>query len=157
MNLQSIILAVLSSLLIFSYEPPRPPALDPNKVPFSYDPNLCLSEPFGYAVITAGTTYENNFKVTEIEGNTVTLSITTAQNIVIDPKPYAKLFDPNDPTGKCRIYRYRWRWTTTKNDIGLHYINFRATDDGGAYDERTFLILVKKNQSPVGNMGCNSR
>ena len=157
MNLQSIGLAVMSGFLVFSYEPPRPPVLDPDTVPFHYDPNLCQSEPLDYAVITAGTTYKDDFKVTEPEGNPVILSITSGQNIVIESKPISKLFEPNDPTGRCKIYRYRWQWATTANDIGLHYVNVRVTDDGGAYDERTLLVLVKENQPPNGMMGCHRR
>jgi len=157
MNLQSIVLAVLSGFLIFTYQPPRPPVLDPETVPFSYDPNLCLSEPLGYAVIPAGTTYKNNFKATEPEGKPVTISITTGQNIVIESNPYENRFDPNDPEGKCKIYRYRWHWATTPNDIGLHYVNVRLTDADGAYDERTFLVLVTENQPPAGIMGCHRR
>ena len=107
MNLQSIGLAVMSGFLVFSYEPPRPPVLDPDTVPFHYDPNLCQSEPLDYAVITAGTTYKDDFKVTEPEGNPVILSITSGQNIVIESKPISKLFEPNDPTGRCKIYHYR--------------------------------------------------
>jgi hypothetical protein len=157
MNLQSIVLAVLSGFLVFTYQPSRPPVLNSETVPFSYDPNLCLSEPLGYAVIPAGTTYTNNFKATEPEGKPATISITTGQNIVIESKPYENRFDPNDPQGKCKIYRYRWRWATTPNDIGLHYVNVRLTDAGGAYDERTFLVLVKENQPPAGIMGCHRR
>jgi hypothetical protein len=157
MKLQSIILAVLSSSLVFTYDPPRPPVLDPNTVPFPYDPNLCQSEPLGYAVIAVGTTYKSDFKVTEPEGTHVTLSITTGQNIVIEPKPYAKLFEPNDPQGKCKIYRFRWHWTPTENDIGLHYVNVRVTGATGSYDERTYLILVKKHLQPEGIMGCHKR
>ena len=157
MNLQSMVLAVLSGFLVFTYQPPRPPVLNPETVPFSYDPNLCQSEPLGYAVIVAGTTYENNFKVTEPEGNPITISITTGQNIVIEPKPYFNRFDPNDSLGKCKIYRYRWRWRTTPNDTGLHYVNIRVTDAGGAYDERTFLVLVKENLPPAGIIGCQRR
>ncbi len=157
MKLQSIVLAVLSGFLVFTYDLPRPPVLDPDTVPFHYDPNLCQSEPLGFAVIAAGTTYKNNFKVTEPEGSPVTISITTGQNIVIEPKPYVNLFDPNDSLGKRKIYRYRWRWSTTANDIGLHYVNIRVSDAGGAYDERTFLVLVKENQPPAGIMGCHRR
>ncbi len=157
MNLQSIVLAVLSGFLVFSYEPPRPPVLDPDTVPFHYDPNLCKSQPLGYAVIIAGTTYKDDFKVTEPEGNPVTISITSGQNIVIEPNPYAKLFEPNDPQGKCKIYHFRWHWATTPNDIGLHYVNVRVTDSGGAYDERTFLALVKVNQPLDGMIGCQRR
>ena len=157
MKLQSIILAILSGFLVFAYEPSRPPVLDPDSVPFPYDPNLCQSEPVGYAVIAAGTTYKSDFKVTEPEGTTVTLSITTGQNIVIEPKPYAKLFEPNDPQGKCKIYRFRWRWETTADDIGLHYVNVRVTNASGAYDERTYLILVENNLRPTGTMGCHKR
>jgi len=156
MNLQTIGLAVLLGVLVFKYQPQRLPALDPNTVPFNYDPNLCLSEPFGYAVIPAGTTYENHFKVTEPEGELVTISVTTGQNIVIEAKPYFNLYDPNDSLGISRKYRYRWHWTTTGNDIGLHYVNIRVTDSGGAYDERTFLILVKANQPPA-ILGCERR
>ena len=156
MKLQTICLALLLGFLALKYQPPRPPTLDPNTVPFNYDPNLCLSEPFGYAVIPAGTTYENHFKVTEPEGEPVTISVTTGQNIVIEPKPYFKRYDPNDSLGISRIYRYRWRWTTTENDIGLHYVNIRVTDPEGAYDERTFLVLVKANHPPV-IMGCERR
>ncbi len=157
MNLQSIVLAVLSGFLVFSYEPPRPPVLDPDTVPFHYDLNLCKSQPLGYAVIIAGTTYKDDFKVTEPEGNPVTISITSGQNIVIEPNPYAKLFEPNDPQGKCKIYHFRWHWATTPNDIGLHYVNVRVTDSGGAYDERTFLALVKANQPLDGMIGCQRR
>ena len=157
MNLQTIVLAVLSFCFVFSYDPYRPPVLDPDTVPFHYDPNLCQSEPLGYAVIIAGTTYTDNFKVTEHEGSPVSIFITTGQNIVVEPKPYVKLFDPNDPTGKRKIYRYRWRWATTANDIGLHYVNIRVSDTVGAYDERTFLILVKENQPPEGMVGCHRR
>ncbi len=157
MNLQSIALAVLSGFLVFTYQPPRPPVLDPDTVPFHYDPNLCLSEPLGYAVIPAGTTYKNHFKVTEPEGSPVTISITTGQNIIIESRPYENRFDPNDSLGKCKIYRYRWHWATTPNDIGLHYVNVRVTDAGGAYDERTFLVLVTEKQAPTGIVGCHRR
>ena len=157
MKLQTIVLSVLSGVLVFTYQPPRPPVLDPNTIPFNYDPNLCLSEPLGYAVIRAGTTYENHFKVTEPEGESVTISVTTGQNIVIESKPYFNLYDPNDSLGMSKIYRYRWHWTTTPNDIGLHYVNIRVTDPGGAYDERTFLVLVKEHQPPAGIMGCHRR
>ena len=156
MKLQVIGLAVLLGVLVFKYQPPRPPALNPNTVLFNYDPNLCLSEPFGYAVIPAGTTYENHFKVIEPEGEPVTISVTTGQNIVIEPKPYYKLYDPNDSLAISRIYRYRWHWTTTRNDIGLHYVNIRVADPRGAYDERTFLVLVKANHPPA-IMGCERR
>lgn len=156
MKLQTIGLVFLLGVLALKYQPPRPPTLDPNTVSFNYDHNLCLSEPFGYAIIPVGSTYENNFMVTEPEGEPVTISVTSGQNIVIEPKPYFNRYDPNDSLGISRIYRYRWHWTTTRNDIGLHYVNFRVTDPRGAYDERTFLILVKEVQpSPI--MGCHRR
>ena len=157
MKLQTMSFFFLLAFIAFKYQPPRPPAPDPNTVPFSYDPNLCPSEPLGYAVIPAGTTYENNFKITEPEGEPVTISITTGQNIVIEPRPYFNRYDPNDPLGISKIYRYRWQWKTTRKDIGLHYINIRVTDSGGAYDERTFLVLVKENPPPAGIMGCQRR
>ena len=157
MKLQTISLIFLLGFIAFKYQSPRPPILDPNTVPFSYDPNLCLSEPLGYAVIPAGTIYKNNFKVTEPEGEPVTISITSGQKIVIEPRPYFNRHDPNDPLGISKIYRYRWHWKTTRNDIGLHYVNIRVTDHGGAYDERTFLVLVKEHQPPAGIMGCHRR
>ncbi len=145
MKLQMVSLAVLLSVLACKYQPPQPLTLDRNTVPFNYDPDLCIGEPLGYAVIPAGTTYENHFKVTEPDGDSVTISITTDQDIVIESRPYFNLYDPNDSLGIRKIYCYRWYWTTTQNDIGLHYINIRVTDPGGAYDERTFLVLVKEN------------
>ena len=157
MKLQSISLMLLLGFIAFKYQSPRQPTLDPNTVPFSYDPNLCLGEPLGYAVIPAGTIYKNNVRVTEYEGEPVTVSITSGQKIVIEPRPYFNRHDPNDPLGISKIYRYRWHWKTTRNDMGLHYVNIRVTDPGGAYDERTFLVLVMEHQQPTGIMGCHRR
>lgn len=145
MKLQMVGISVLLCVLACKYQPPQPLTFEPHTVPFNYDPNLCVGEPLGYAVIPAGTTYENHFKVTEPEGDPITISITTGQNIVIEPRPYFNLYDPNDLLGIRKKYRYRWHWTTTQNDIGLHYVNIRVTDPGGAYDERTFLALVTEN------------
>lgn len=157
MKLQTIGLVVFMAVLVFRYEPVRPPALDPDTVPFNYDPNLCLSEPLAYAVIPAGATHEGDFKVTEPEGRPVTIYIIPDRNIVIEPRPYFKRYDPNDPLAISRIYRYHWRWKTTRNDIGLHYVNIRAEDPEGAYDERTFLILVREPEPPAGIIGCRRR
>jgi hypothetical protein len=149
-KLQIVSLAVLLSALACKYQPPQTltldqtPTLDWETVPFDYDSNLCIGEPLGYAVIPAGTTYEGHFKVTEFDGDPVTVSITTDQDIVVESRPYFDLYDPNDSFGIRKIYRYHWRWATTYDDIGLHYVNVRAADPKGAYDERTFLVLVKE-------------
>ena len=132
----------------YDYQPAPSPPLDPNNVPFIYDPNQCLSEPMIALVIRVGTTHTGEIKVNEPDGDPVTITL-DVNDIVINTYPYYDVKDPNDPLGMARIYRYEWNWTPTINDAGLHYVNVKVSDPYDAYDERTMIVLVKENRPPV--------
>ena len=135
------------SLILCALMQPAPP-LGPNDVPFVYDPNQCLSEPMAALIIPVGSTHTGEIKVTEPDGDPVTI-ILSDENITVDTEPFYDIKDPNDELGMARIYRYAWQWTPTIYDKGLHYINVRVSDPYEAFDERTMIILVKENQPPV--------
>ena len=144
-----MIVGLLLSAIVFGYQPIPYPPLDPNEVPFTYDPNQCLSEPMASLIIRVGETHVGEIKVTEPDGDPVTISLSN-ENIAIDAEPFYDAKDPNDNEGIARIYRFAWQWTPSIYEVGLHYVNVRASDPYGyPFDERTMIILVKENQAPV--------
>ena len=141
--IKTIILSLLFCALTFSYQPIPYPPLDPNEVPFTYDPNQCSSEPMIALIIRVG-----EMKVTEPDGEPVTVTL-DVNGVTVEIEPYYDVKDPNDELGMARLYRFAWQWTPTIYDKGLHYINIRVSDPYEAFDERTMIILVKENQPPV--------
>ena len=132
----------------YDYQPTPSPPLDPNDVPFIYDPNQCLSEPMIALIIRVGSTHVGEIKVNEPDGDPVTITL-DVNDIVVGSSPYYDVKDPNDPLGMGRIYRFQWSWTPTVNNVGLHYVNVKVADSYDAYDERTMIVLVKENRPPV--------
>ena len=143
-----IMVSLILCTLVFGYQPPPAPSLDPNDAPFIYDPNQCLSEPMIALIIRIGDTHNGEIEVTEPDGDPVTITL-DVNNITVDTVPYYNEKDPNDPLGMARIYRYEWSWTPTVDDIGLHYVNVKVSDPYNAFNERTMIILVKENRPPV--------
>jgi len=144
--IKTAIAITILSLMLLSYQPTPAPSLD--YVPFAYDPNQCLSEPMIALIIRVGATHTGEIKVTEPDGDPVTITL-DVNDIVVNSTPYYDAKDPNDPLGMARIYRYEWSWTPTLNDVGLHYVNVKVSDQYEAFDERTMIVLVKENQPPV--------
>lgn len=144
--IKTAVVSLMLCLLLFAYEPTPAPPVDPNESPFIFDPNQCVSVPMVALIIQAGSTHIGEIKVIEPDGDVVTI---TANNIMIDSIPFHNAKDPNDVLGLGRIYHFRWEWVTTIDDIGLHYINIRVSDNYNAFDERTMVILVKENRPPV--------
>lgn len=146
MMVRTGIAVLILSTMLFAYSPtPAPPLSD---APFIYDPNQCLSEPMIALIIRVGETYGGEIKITEPDGDPVTISL-DFNDIVVNSTPYYNIKDPNDPLGMARIYLYEWSWTPTVDNMGLHYINVRVSDQYSAFDERTMIILVKENRPPV--------
>lgn len=145
------IISLIFCALVFGYEPTPAPPLDPNDVPFVYDPNLCPSEPISALVLPVGIGYIGQLKVTEPDGEPVSIIFSKsgdeASGIVVDEVPYYDIKDPNDDLGMARKYHFNWYWTP--DVLGVHYVNVRVSDPYGAVDERTMVILVKENQPPV--------
>ena len=147
-----VVVSLILCVLLLGYQPTPSPPLDPNDVPFIYDPNQCPSDPMIALIIKVGSTHIGQIKVNEPDGDPVTISLITGDEdsgIIIESDPFYDAKDPNDPLKMGRIYRFEWQWTPTINDIGLHYINVRVSDQYDAFDERTMIILVKENQPPV--------
>ena len=147
-----MVTGLILCVLMFSYQPTPSPPLDPNDVPFIYDPNQCPSEPMIALIIRVGSAHVGEIKVTEPDGDPVTISLMNGDSesgIIVDSNPYYNEKDPNDPLGMARIYRFTWRWTPAIDDAGLHYINVRVSDQYYAFDERTMIVLVKENRPPV--------
>lgn len=144
---RAVVILILSTLL-FGFQPTPAPPLDPNDAPFIYDPNQCLSEPMIALIIRVGETHTGEIKITEPDGDPVTISL-DVNDVIVSSYPYYDAKDPNDPLGMARIYHYEWSWTPTIDDVGLHYINIRVSDQYDAFDERTMIVLVKENQPPV--------
>lgn len=144
------ITSLILCMLLFSYEPAPSPPLDPNDVPFIYDPNQCLSEPMIALIIRVGELHTGELKVTEPDGDPVTI-ILDVNNVIVGSIPTSVVKDPNDPEGIAIIYYYEWSWAPTAADVGLHYINIYVTDPYTVdnSDERTMIILVKENRPPV--------
>lgn len=143
-----MLVSVILCALLFSYQPTPAPPLNPNDVPFIYDPNQCPSEPMIALIIRVGSAHVGEIEVTEPDGEPVTISLLPG-DITVDAIPYYDVKDPNDPLGMARIYRFNWRWTPAIADAGLHYVNVRVSDQYDAFDERTMIILVKENRPPV--------
>ena len=149
---KTMITGLMLCVLLFGYQPMPSPPLDPNDVPFIYDPNQCPSDPMIALIIQIGSTYIGEIKVTEPDGDPVTISLITGDEdsgIIIESDPFYDVKDPNDELGMARIYRFEWRWMPTIYDIGLHYVNVRVSDQYDAFDERTMIVLVKENRPPV--------
>lgn len=155
----TIVILILCALL-FGYQPAPIPPLDPNDVPFVYDPNQCPSEPMIALVIRVNSTHVGDIRVTEEDGDPVLVSLVVGsvsgiEVPYVDDKgfsiPTSDKKDPNDPSGMARIYHFQWQWTPTIDDVGLHYINVYVDDQYlyNNFDERTMIILVKENRPPV--------
>ena len=145
---KSMLVSVILCALLFSYQPTPAPPLDPNDVPFIYDPNQCPSEPIVGLIIRVGSAHVGEFKVTDEDGDPVTITL-TPDDLTVDAVPFYNEKDPNDPLGMARIYRFTWRWTPTIAEAGLHYVNVHVSDQYGAGIPRTMIILVKENRPPV--------
>lgn len=150
---KTMITGLVLCVLLLGYQPTPSPPLDPNDVPFIYEPNQCPSEPMIALIIRVGMVHTGEIKVNEPDGDPVTVSFDP--NEIEIPSyggysiPFYDVKDPNDSLGMARIYHFEWSWTPTESNIGLHYINVRVADQYGAFDERTMIVLVKENRPPV--------
>ena len=118
----------------------RPPALDPNDVPFVYDPNMCLSDVLGWVVT---------------EPNTSVIWTMTAHNkygLRVD------LYAPNTVIQRLAMYQdlegyvQEFQLAYTPETDGVHYIDVTATDLLGQQDSRTVLVLAVTEDPPVIKM-----
>ena len=145
---KTMITGLVLCVLLIGYQPTPSPPLDPNDVPFIYDPNLCVNEPMAALIIRVGSAHVGEIKVNEPDGDPVVVRL-FSEDATVGSTPYYDVKDPNDPLGMGRIYHFQWSWAPTASDVGLHYISVRVSDPYGAFDERTIIVLVKENRPPV--------
>lgn len=109
------------------------------EAPFPYDES---KHPVGWDDLYVGSWYVGTRTVTELDGDEVTLECDNPAigiervNIVVH-------------TDGSKVYRYKWTWRPTEDDIGVHYIKFKAIDALGATDERYCVVRIRINRPPI--------
>jgi len=144
------ILLIAAALYYSAANPiPRPPALQPNDIPFSYDVTQA-GEVLGYVQQTPGVMRFSNITVTEADAGevpTIVCDHTADPNFWINPV-YTSSPDSGDPDGEA--VKYTWTWQYKTNTPRVTYLKFTTTDPLGASDERTILFsTLPVNTPPV--------
>jgi len=127
----------------------RPPALDPNDVPFPYDPNKCLSEPLDWLQVAPGSICVGDLHATDDDGDDVFFALLSGPAGVSIQKGIS-IPDANDPN--AMVHYMTWSWSVPAA-VGVYYLNFQAMDIMGGTDERTILVNVRTNVPPVLDVG----
>ena len=136
-------LLLLLCLASMTYGVTRPPV--PTNVPFSYDPNLCLSPVMDWIVV------EPNYSLVYAVGvhNTYGLkvevevygpNVTSVDILVQDIGTVA------DPNGGINQY-FQIGWSPPVGEM-VHYLELRASDLAGREDRRTLLVYVAEDDVP---------
>ena len=136
------ILLLIFILNITAWSVERPPIMEPNNVPFVYEPNLCLSPVMAWIIA------EPNISTIYGVGSHNKWGLSTELTIV-DPAGgeviIQKLGKYKDPAGGWNQY---WQFMFTMSVEGVHYLELTVTDKVGRTDCRTLLVLVTKDDTP---------
>ena len=112
-----------------------------------WDANVPAYSVMGYTEIRIGEIYHGLIEVAEPDGDSIT--VTASENyITIDPN-YTFVIDPNDSTGRAKIYTVNYTVTPNLDLIGIHYADFHISDDYGGIDNRTKVFSFFENHNPV--------
>ena len=85
----------------------RPPVLDPNDVPFAYDPNKCLSEPLEWIQVAPGSLCTGDLHATDDDGDDVFFALLSGPSGVLITKGIS-IPDANDPN--AMVHYMTWSW-----------------------------------------------
>jgi len=133
------VVVLLMLLAVPAWAVVRPPDLEPNDVPFAYEPNLCLSPVLDWQIVEPnlaaiyGVGSHNSWGLdTELTTND--------PNILIQ-----KLEKTKDPDGGWNQW---FQCMFTYPAEGVRYIEFTVEDKRGRIDKRTLLVLVTEDDTP---------
>lgn len=144
-----VVLGIILLIGILVAQTIRPPALDPNDVPFAYDPNLCFSEPLAWVQVAPGSLCTGDLHATDDDGDDVFFTLLSGPSGVSIQRG-ASIPDANDPN--AMVHYMTWSWPVPAA-VGVYYLNFQAMDIMGGTDERTVLVNVRTNVPPVLEVG----
>lgn len=119
----------------------RPPVMEPNDVPFVYEPNLCQSEIMAWTITGEQVTNIYTVAVWNEWGLSTELTVTGIPNILV--QKIEKL--PDAEGGWNQIFTFSFVAPTA----GVHYLNMTATDYIGQSDTRTLMVLAMNNVPPI--------
>lgn len=132
MKVIGMLVVMLITGLVMGAE--RPPVLEPNDVPFAYDPNSCPSPVMDWRITRMGTASIYSISAHDEAAVAIVMSGYIAGSDVL----VYYLDKAKDPNGGWNQY---WNCAFTLNRTGVHYLEFTASDTIGREDRRTVLIL----------------
>ena len=133
------VVVLLMLLTVPAWSVTRPPDLEPNDVPFAYEPNLCTSPVMDWAYAQPNLASIYSIGSHNKWGMDTEITVNDA-NIIIQ-----KLDKVKDPDGGWNQY---FQIMFAYSVDGVHYIEITVTDKIGRSDSRTLLVLVVSNDPP---------
>ncbi|HUS74279.1 MAG TPA: hypothetical protein VMY06_14560 [Sedimentisphaerales bacterium] len=129
------ILLLVFVLNVTAWSVVRPPDLEPNDVPFAYEPNLCLSPIMDWQIAEPNIAAIYGVRYHDSRGLDTELT-------AVDPNGpeilVQKLGRFKDPEGGWSQY---WQIMFTISGEGVHYLELETEDKLGRWDCRTLLVL----------------
>lgn len=143
------LLLIVLFLAISSVGATRPDPLDPNSVPFGFDPNLCSGDLLGYVAVEVNMTVISTVYAYNKGGWRTELDIAMGDGSVTDAVITRTTARPiKDPNGGW-IQEFQWGWTAPQE--GIFYLEFRLSTQGKPTwksDIRTILVYAYVEDQP---------
>lgn len=144
----SIILLIVLFLASSSFGV-RPAPMDPNLVPFGFDPNLCSSDLLDYVVVEPNMSVISTVYARNKGGWLTELDIVTCDRSVTDAVITRTTARPvKDPNGGW-IQEFQWGWTAPHE--GVFHLEFRLSTQGKPAwksDIRAILVYAYVEDQP---------
>lgn len=143
-----VVLAILAVLSVKSYGL-RPPPMDPNDVPFAFDPNNFASDLLSYVVTDSNVSVISTIRAHNKGGWLTDLYIAMCDGSPTDSVIQRVTARPvKDPNGGW-IQEFTWGWTPPGE--GVYYLEFRLSTrgkPGWKGDVRTILVYAYGEDIP---------
>lgn len=144
----AIVVAILAISSVELYGQ-RPPALDPNDVPFAFDPNNCTGDLLTYVVTDPNVSVISTIRAHNKGGWMTELDIVKCDGTPTDSVIQRATARPvKDPNGGW-TQEFTWGWTPPGE--GVYYLEFRLSTRGKPDwkgDVRTILIYAYGEDIP---------
>ena len=135
----------VSMLLLFltvtTWSIERPPVMEPNDVPFVYEPNLCLSPVMDWVITEPNIAAIYGVGYHDSRGLNTELTAVDPNGPVI---LIQKLGKYKDSGGGWNQY---WQCMFTMSTEEVHYLELETVDKIGRSDCRTLLVLVIRDDN----------
>jgi len=135
------VVVLLMLLAVPAWSVTRPPDLEPNDVPFAYDPNLCTSPVMDWQIVDPNIAAIYGVRYHDSRGLDTELTAVDPNGVEIIIQSLGRY---RDPEGGWSQY---WNIMFTISSEGVHYIELETVDKLGRSDCRTLLVLAISDDS----------